>query len=235
MAPLRTMAKRVGSSVAGGVLALGLWTAPSSAQEAREPCDAWDVEYVLSANLQVRDTPMNAGDGTYAVGPGRLVLRFEGSVVPHTERVHLVAYGMHEKLSIVSKAVFWTTTVDSETDTHATPNASGIVADGLLEGRRLEWSTPVRAYQSDGTLDCGGSLCGKFGAPSAGRSPIHVAPHEVRFRPFVFSPDLTTLAMPAALVGQSESPRQSTYLALSGREVKRSCVVPRTSTPGATP
>ena len=70
---------------------------------------------------------------------------------------------------------------------------------------------------------CSGSMCGKFGAPPSGTSPIDDAPVGVTFKPFAFSPDRSTFTMPYTLLNKSTSPSQTTYLALAGRRVGQTC------------
>jgi len=211
------------------VAALGLSLADSPAGAQPAPCTAWDVEYALSANLTLRDTPMGAGDGTFVIGPGFTVLRFEspsmGEGVPPAP-VKMIAYGMTERFTIHSTALFWKTTVHTNTRTTVTPDACSIVARGAMRGRSLVWSTPVRGYRTDGTLTCEGSMCGKFGAPPPGTSELHHPPRPVQLSSFTFAPDGKTFSMPATFVTKTDSPKQTGYLGLSGREIRRTCVAP---------
>jgi hypothetical protein len=194
------------------------------------PCAAWDVEYALSANLTIRDTKMGAGDGTHPIGPGSLTLRFEGPAVGPGP-VKMLAYQMTEQFTVNATAMFWKTSVTTDAKSVATPDACGIVAEGRLQGRTLAWSTPVRGYRTDGTLSCSGSMCGKFGAPPPGKSELHDPPQPVQFAAFEFAPNLETFTMAATQVAKSESPSQTTYVGLAGREVKRTCATPKPCTP----
>ena len=197
-----------------------------AAEETHPPdaaaCAVWESDYTLAATLQVRDTLMGAGDGTYPIGPGRAVVRMDADGT----HARLVSYAMHSHVVAVSKALFWTTTVISDSETSAPPDASGAAAEGSLSARRIDWTTPVRGYRSEGTLDCDGHLCGSFGAPPPGKSPVHIAPHAVPFNAFEFSADKKTFTMAATQISKADSPKQTSYVALSGRETRRTCVTP---------
>lgn len=183
-----------------------------------ESCDTYDVEYTTAANLELKDTPMNAGNGVYRVGPGRVTIRFAGN------DARMLAYELHEKFVVDTTALFWKTKVSTDVMTRATPDANGVVASGTLSGRTLKWNTPTRGYHTDGTLICDGSLCGKFGAPAPGQSELHYPPADVQFKPFTLSEDRKTFSMPNTWVGKSEMPKQTASIALSGREARRTCV-----------
>lgn len=71
----------LGRRFISGVVAVGLGIAlapaEAPAQDAGAPCEAFEIEYTLAANVTLRDTPMGEGNGTYTIGPGKVVLRFE--------------------------------------------------------------------------------------------------------------------------------------------------------------
>lgn len=186
-----------------------------------EPCDTVDVEYLTAASLELRDTPQGAGNGFYRIGPGRAVVRVAGN------DARLIAYEMRESFVIDSKVIFWTTHVTNNTVTHTESDACGVVARGTLAERKLTWTSPLRGYRTDGTITCAGSLCGKFGAPPPGTSEIHLPPHDVAFSPWSFSADKKTFSMANTFVTKSEQPKQTAYIALAGREVRRSCANPK--------
>jgi hypothetical protein len=192
------------------------------ASEPTEPCETWDSEYTLAANLTLKETPMGEGDGTYAIGPGKAVLRF--TKVGERTSVSMLAYSMREQFVIKSKTLLWTTTVTTDTKTAATPDACGALAEGALTEHAIRWSTPVSGYHTDGTLTCQGSMCGKFGAPPPGTMELHIRPHPVQFNPFQLSADGKTFTMASTFVSKTEMPKQTGYVALSGREVRRTCV-----------
>ncbi|HEY8074824.1 MAG TPA: hypothetical protein VIF62_11960 [Labilithrix sp.] len=204
------------------ILTLAVGSLPRSARaEEAQPCDDVEVDYTFAANLELADTPMGQGNGTHRIGPGFARVRFskDGSA-------QLVAYGTTERLVVEAHALFWKTTVKSDSRTTVGADACGVVATGRLEGSTLEWTTDLHGVRTDGTLTCDGSLCGSFGAPPPGRSPLHVPPHDVHFYPWTFSPDGKTFTMPRTWVSHTESPSQTAFITLAGRETKRTCVKP---------
>jgi hypothetical protein len=66
-------------------------------------------------------------------------------------------------------------------------------------------------------------MCGQFGAPDPGTTELHVGPNPIDLRPFEFDAEMKTFSMPYALISQSSSPKQRSFLAIGGREVRRSC------------
>jgi hypothetical protein len=206
--------------VAGGLLVLVARGA--SAQAPPMPCEAWEVEYDLSGNLQLTDTPMGQGDGVYPVGPGKMVLRFDDRDGRPGGRAVLASYELRQAFTVVSKALFWKTSVASDTATRASLPPCGAFA-GSLGGATLAWTRPV-AFRTDGTLNCDGSFCGKFGAPPPGSSELHMPPQAVLLSPLQYSSDMKTFTMARTLVSKTDSPKQTAHLALSGREVRRACV-----------
>ena len=206
-------------SVSLSMAFLAATVAPTDAQTRSAPC-AWEVEYELAARLKLSDTPLGAGDGIYPVGPGTVVLRFAGD-----GEVTMRRYEMRELFTIHSKALAWKTIVDTDTHTAATPDENGVVAAGRIDASHtVRWRTPVRGYHTEGTLTCRGSLCGKFGAPPAGKSAFRVPSGPVRFQSFVFAADMQTFTMATTPVAKTSSPKQSDEIALSGRERRRACV-----------
>ena len=222
-------ARRYASSVLAVFAVTVAVVAPSGSAGADQPsdtCDAWDVEYTLAARLQLTDTPMGAGNGIYTIGPGTAVLRFtnvNGMPSPGGA-VGLRHYAMRERFRIDSSALFWKAHVVTDTRTTTAPDACGDVAKGRLEGASVRWLTGLTGYRTDGTLTCDGSLCGSFGAPPAGTSELHIAPHPVPFSALRFSADMKTFSMPSTFVAKTDSPKQTAFLALSGREARRTCV-----------
>lgn len=208
-----------------GIAAVARPSRSATAQDAGLPCRAWDIEYQLAAKLRVSDTPMGAGNDTHTIGPGSVVLRFADVNGKPGGAVRMRSYTMHEHLSIEARALFWKTHVLTDTKTVATPNACGDAARGELERTTLRWTTSVSGYRADGTLTCEGSMCGSFGAPPPGKSEVHIPPRDVTFSSFVFATDMKTFVMPSTLVSKTESPKQTSHVALAGREAHRTCVV----------
>jgi hypothetical protein len=194
----------------------------ASAQSSPAPCESWEVEYDLSGNMQLSDTPMGQGDGTYLVGPGKMTLRFDDREGRPYGHASLASYELRQAFTVVSKTLFWKTSVASDVTTRTTGQTCGTVG-GTLAGSTLTWTRPV-SFRSDGTLHCDGSFCGKFGAPPPGVSDLHMPAEGVVLSPFQYSSDMKTFTMPRTLVSKSESPKQTAHLALAGREIRRTCV-----------
>lgn len=168
---------------------------------------------------------MGKGNGTYKIGPGTALLHFDDQGGQPGGHVRLISYTMKEQFTITAKTLGFTTTVVTDSASRATPDKCGVAADGTLSpDDKVVWSTKVHGYRTDGTLDCNGSLCGTFGAPPSGKSELHIGPSEVQFRPFEMSKDLKTFSMPYTFASKTKSPQQTAYVAVSGREVKRTCV-----------
>jgi hypothetical protein len=186
-------------------------------------CNVRELEYALSARIQLSDTPFGAGDGTYQIGPGSLVLRLTAAPMsPETYRVELIDYRMRSRFQVRSKVLFWSARVTSQTESRV---ASGTAGRGTLSGGKLTWSTPVQGYRTDGMLTCAGSGCGMSGAPPEGQSELHIGPEAVKFAPFTFAGnDLDTFSMPYTRLTHTEQPRQTTHLALGGRKMKDRCI-----------
>lgn len=213
-------------SIVSATLAAGVVTFSSSGISSLQPsqgCDAWDVTYSVSGNLRLSETPMGAGDGTYPVGPGEIVLRRSAG----TSRVTMVSFELPQRFGINVKKVFWSGTVNTNATARATaPGGTGEcshVAEGTMQGGTVTWATPVTGFRTDGVVDCRGSACGQFGAPVKGTSGLHIPPHEVQFQPFEFGPDGQTFTMAATFVSKTDAPRQTAHLALAGREMRRVC------------
>ena len=212
---------------AGAALALLAIALAPTARAQAGACAAWQIEYALAGNLCLEDTPFGQGDGVYAVGPGRAVVRFEDRDGQPGGAATLRSYELREHFTVTSKALLWTTTVVTDATTRAGPEQGGVIATGVLRRTTLEWSTPVVGYRTDGTLTCEGQLCGKFGAPPPGRSELHIGPAQVTFGSFELARDLQTFAMASTLVSKTDAPRQTAHLALSGRETSRQCIPAR--------
>jgi hypothetical protein len=196
---------------------------PASVASART-CAGWDVTYALSGMLRISDTPMAAGDGTHAVGPGALVIRFDDRAGAPAGRARMMSFELTEHFAVHPQAVLWNARLVTDARARAIADDAGPIALGTLVGDTLRWESPIRGFRTDGSLTCDGSLCGRFGAPPSGRSPLHVASGAVRFQPLHFGHGGATFEMPYALVSESESPKQRTFLAMAGREVHRACV-----------
>jgi len=188
------------------------------------PCDEYEVEYLLAANLELSETPLGQGNGVYRVGPGTTVVRFEQRDGVPTGAAKLVSYGMTVRFTVHSTTLFWNTHVATDAKSTVSSDDCGVIASGMLSNRKLEWKSDVRGARTDGTVNCEGSLCGKFGAPPAGMTPLHEPPRNLRFRPWVFAPDMKSFTMAKTWIAHSDSPRHTAHVALAGREIRRTCV-----------
>ena len=215
---------RVAPVLAWSLVAVALAAAAPSVAEPTN-CDAWRVEYALSANLKLSDTPLGQGDGVFRIGPGKVVLLFDNVGGTPGGAVKMLSYQMKDNFTVKTRTLFWNTTVTNDTQTRGTPDACGVVARGKLDGKsQLNWSSPVLGYRVDGNITCNGSLCGKFGAPPPGTTAIHIGPSPVQFSPFQLRADLRGLQMPFTFVTKTKMPKQTSYVALAGTELKRACV-----------
>jgi hypothetical protein len=199
---------------------------PVGLARAEEPpaCRAWDIEYLLAANVRLSDTTMGAGDGVHSIGPGRVVLRVENQGGQPGGHAKMRLYEMKDLFTVVAKALFWGTKVTNDTHTTATPDADGTIAEGTFVDRSLHWDTALSGMRTDGSVTCEGALCGKFGAPPEGTSDVHTPPHPVTFANFEFDSEKKTFTMAYSVVSRFESPRQTSRISLAGREAKRVCV-----------
>ena len=171
------------------------------------------VDYTL-AGVPVRDTAMGAANGDWAVG--RTTTCASDRRAPVRIRGFLV---LVKEFASVARTKFTTDVMDT-----ATPTATCSSAEGTVAGTKLSWDSKVRAFKIDGSLTCEGAMCGKFGGPPSGKSDYHMPARDVQFAPWEYAADMKTFTMAASLVSSGDSPKQSTYLTIAGREVKRTCV-----------
>ncbi|HEY3820602.1 MAG TPA: hypothetical protein VGL81_25725 [Polyangiaceae bacterium] len=214
--------KYLGAGVVGVVTALVL--APAAASADGPACSGWDVEYALNGQLKLADTMMGAADGVYPIGPGKAVIHFDDRSGQPGGQAKLTSYAIHEHVSVTSKALFLSATVVTDTNSRAAPDGNGVIAVGTLTDHTLSWASPVKAFKTDGTMTCDGSLCGKFGAPSPGSTDVHIGPRSFQPPPFQFGPDMKTFSMGFVQTAHADSPKQTTFEAVAGRETKRTCV-----------
>jgi hypothetical protein len=208
--------------VVGAILATWVPAHAAPVESNELPCAVADVQYDLAASLRITDTMLGAGDGVHRIGPGRVVLRFDDR--SGTGRANLLSYDLRESFTVVSSVLFWSTRVKSNLRMSASRAPASIV-DGTLDGRTLRWDGQAQGVRTDGTLECDGSMCGKFGAPPSGTSEIHDAPAPLALQAFQFSADMKTFTMPFAVISESSSPKERTLVSIAGREAKRACVI----------
>jgi hypothetical protein len=219
---MKKMTRYTGAGAIGMAVALSVATGRASADG--PTCSGWEIEYALNGSLKLADTPMGAADGVHPVGPGRAVVRFEDHGGQPGGHARVVAYGMHEHVTVTSKALFLSATVVTDTSSRGVSDGNGVVAEGALNDHTLVWSSPIRTYHTDGTITCDGGLCGKLGAPPPGTTEVHIGPRPIQPAAFQYSSDMKTFSMGYVQTDRSESPRQTTYEAISGREVRRTCL-----------
>lgn len=202
-------------------VSIAIAIAPRAAVADDPPCDAWEADYSLSGILAVRDTPMGAANSDHAVGPGTMTLRFDNATGPGDGPAKMLSFSIKEFFT----GVYFSTkiTTDITSTANPAPNTCS-VAEGTVARAKLTWGSKVRGFSIDGTLTCEGAMCGKFGGPPPGKSDYHSGAHDVQFSTLEYAADMKTFTMAASLVSSGDSPKQSTYLALGGREIKRTCV-----------
>jgi hypothetical protein len=208
---------RIAAALIGALMLTAL---DASAAEPAPPCSTVDVEYALSGTLRLSETPMGKGDGAYKIGPGTTVLRFQDG------RVIMRSYTIKQAFTVVAKAFMSTMTVTTDASTRATPNACGVAAEGLFKDGKVIWTTKVRGLVTEGTIACTGKFCGTNGAPPSGTTAMRLGPVDATFRPFEMSKDGKSFIMPFTFAAKTEKPKQTSYVAITGHEVKRTCVPP---------
>jgi hypothetical protein len=221
------------------LVAVAVGNGKASAVELAD-CPVADVEYAVSANLRIAGTSMGAGDGEHRVGPGKIVLRMRLDPAPESgspSSVNMTLFELRQRFLVVAKVAFWTTRVLTDIETRASPDSRAVVAEGSLSQRSLRWVRVTGSFRDDGALTCDGFFCGKFGAPPAGKSEYHMDPPTMELSPFEFSPDMKTFSMRSTLATKTDDPQQESYIALAGREVRRTCVsgAPRLNPEGTPP
>jgi hypothetical protein len=211
----------VGTIMAALVAALAAGSPNVAAAD--EACAVSDVDYAIAGNLMVKETQFGAANGVYPLGAGKMRVRFEDGADGTPAHVKLMSYELDNHLTIKASFALWWTKVETRSRTLAASTRDG-AARGDVKGGEVVWSTPVAGYHSDGSIECGGNVCGKYGAPPPGESALHEAAPDFVFKPFHFGPDGKTFTMDFSKVSHSESPKQTNFVALSGREMKRVCV-----------
>lgn len=210
------------SIAAVGILALAPVASSTAAAEEDNGCRVSDAEYLVDTSVLLKGTPMGAADGVHPLGRGRMRLRFQPNV--RGESVKLMSYVIDNRMTVETNVAFIKTTVVAESRTKTLEDACHGSALGSLSGSKLTWQGAVRGYGSEGVLRCDGVMCGKFGAPPKGASPLRDHPSELHFGQFVFSPDGSTFTMPYTEVQTTTPGNQHTFLALSGRRLTHACV-----------
>lgn len=183
-------------------------------------CHGTLSRYHIVGRLRLDHTPLNAGNGTYRVGPGELTLHFDNG--RGAGPVRMLAYKLTTNYSFTISVIGMRTTVAVRAVSRATPDSSGVVASGRLEGGELKWATAVHGYRTEGTLICGGAMCGRFGLPPPGETRFSDGPEAVRFQPFQFRMgDRRRFFMESTRMPRMRRLRADVAVALAGREARR--------------
>ncbi len=193
------------------------------------PCNTWEVEYSLAAVVQLSDTAMGAGDGTHAIGPGKVVLHFSNDSGKLGPDVKLMTYEMTDQFTVNAHVFGVGTTVTNDTKTHTTPNICGVSSQGTFTEREhiVRWNMLWNGMHTDGKVRCNGSMCGRMGAPPSGESDVHTPAHPVAFKAFEYGPDMKAFHMDYSVTAKSTTPSQTSRITFTGRETKRSCIYVR--------
>jgi hypothetical protein len=163
----------------------------------------------------------------HTIGPGKLVLHFDNVGGQPGGNVNVMAYEMVDQFTVIARVLGLGTTVTTDAKTTTTPNVCGVSAQGAYHDHVVRWSTLWNGMRTDGHVQCSGSMCGRMGAPPSGTSEVHHPAHPVVFRPFEYTPDMKTFHMDYAVSARSSSPSQTSRIAFTGRESKRSCIYVR--------
>jgi hypothetical protein len=221
---LQSVSRFLAAAVTSMAALFAVTTGSSNVAAADESCTVSDVDYTIVGNLFVKDTQFGAANGQYPLGAGKMSVRFESGSNGTPTHVKLMSYELDNHLTIKASFALWWTRVETRSRTF-TANTPDGAAQGELKGTDLVWSTPIAGYHSDGSMECEGNVCGNYGAPPPGSSALHEAFTDVVFKPFHFSPDGKTFTMEFSKVSHSDSPKQTNFVSLSGRETKRVCVL----------
>lgn len=206
-------------------VAAALVPALSSADDVQTPpCNTWEVEYSLSARVELSDTAMGAGDGVHTIGPGTVIVHFDDVSGQPGGHAKLMKYEMTDQFTVNAKFLGIGTSVTNDTKTRTTPNVCGVSAEGQLVDRTLRWSTLWNGIHTDGHVHCSGSMCGRFGAPPSGQSDVHTPAHPASFKPFQYAADRKSFHMDYSVTAKSTSPSQTSRITFDGRETRRSCI-----------
>ena len=219
---LERLGRRVIAATAFAATALLLFgSRDRSGEAAAQECGAWQVEYSVSGNLQLSDTPMGAGNGTYRVGPGRMVLRFAGGSVA------LLSYEMPERFGIESKRCLdHAREHRRDGESHTRGMRSRPERDHARNDARLVVEARRLSHRRDGRVP--GVDVRQVRGAATGTSPLHIGPSSIALQPFEFSRDGKTFTIGIGLRVEDRRASANGPLSLSGREVRRSCAPQQT-------
>ena len=147
----------------------------------------WEVTYDLGNGtyVDVRNTPLGAGDQFNLVGPGSMTIRFaadaNGDILDGAEG-QIVQLDLVQEFTIETDVfgfqAFVTTDLDSSIpDNRWNGNPSGYVDpgsnQGLLSGDVLSFFAALQDYHTLGSVSCTGNACDQGGLPGDG-TPVPV-------------------------------------------------------------
>jgi len=140
------------------IAVLYLCAVPAQAQG-----DVWRITYDLTGTeFIITNTPFGAGDGTFDVGPGSLVLDFQNDGgQPGDGPARMVSFDLDIEFTTGSLG----TDVMNDLRAFADYNGENRATEGALAGGVLSWSEEV-PYRTIGTILCQGSFCGLSGFTS---------------------------------------------------------------------
>jgi hypothetical protein len=201
---------------------------PATQPASKPACNSWIVDYetVSGTSLRLANTPYGAGDGTYAIGPGTVRMRYaDHKGEPAPGEAALLDLQLTTKFVVNTTAVGFKMRITTDGNVGFTPDECGVVARGTLEDDKVTWTERARGYRSTGTLHCAGVLCGKFGSPPGGRSQMSRPVHPVKLRPVQLHDGVTRLSLPFFEVERQAKPSQTVLMRVEARETGRRCVV----------
>jgi hypothetical protein len=201
---------------------------PATQPASQPACNSWIVDYDVMPGtaLKLADTPYGAGDGTYAIGPGTVRVRFaDRGGAPAAGDAALLDLQLTTKFVVNTTALGFKMRISTDGIVGFTPDECGVVARGTLEGDHVTFVERARGYRSVGTLHCTGALCGKFGSPPAGRSQMARTPRPVKLRPLQLRDGVSRMSIGFFEVERQRKPSQTVLLRVEARETGRRCVM----------
>jgi len=211
-------------------------------------CPSSVLSYSITGLFEVSDTPANAGNGQFVIGPGSMTLRAQPDGLGKY-RMTMLQYSIPQKFVVDAPGAQTTTDLDVST----TFDACGL-ASGTMNGTTLVWDTCdygpapphgtiewapddvvggpgcMNGYHVQGTVSCAGAFCSAAGIDF----PLQVDDNYPQpLNSFLFSADFSTFSMraqggPAQGVGHegvevpSTEPSR-TWLGLDGTLLDVSC------------
>jgi hypothetical protein len=149
---------------------------------ATAPADVWRITYDLTGStLKIAGTPLGAGDGTFNIGPGEIVLEFANDGgTPDTGLCAMTYLGIDVEFTSGNAVA----QVDSDLFVFADYDTTALNSRGIFESGSLSWIDMV-PYRTVGTNLCNGTLCAAGGLPN-GTPVTRDDAVTLSFNPFVF-------------------------------------------------